>query len=64
VQRPEHVERLRRFFRAANDRRLAVVAHVRQLGPYPREHWKAVRRLPPTDGELRVIARNVPPYLR
>jgi uncharacterized protein len=32
--------------------------------PPPREHWKAVRKLPLTDAELRVIASNVPPYLR
>jgi hypothetical protein len=32
--------------------------------PPPREHWKAVRRLPLTDAELRVIAANVPPYMR
>jgi predicted TIM-barrel fold metal-dependent hydrolase len=32
--------------------------------PPPRDHWKAVRRLPLTDAELRVIASNVPPYLR
>ena len=32
--------------------------------PPPREHWKAVRKLPLTDAELRVLAANVPPYLR
>ena len=32
--------------------------------PPPREHWKGVRRLPLTDAELRVLAANVPPYLR
>ena len=32
--------------------------------PPPREHWKAVRRLPLTDAELRVLAANVPPYLK
>ena len=32
--------------------------------PPPREHWKAVRKLPLTDAELRVLASNVPPYLR
>ena len=31
--------------------------------PPPREHWKAVRKLPLTDAELRVLAANVPPYL-
>jgi uncharacterized protein len=166
VMRPEHVQKLRRLFRAANDRRLAVVVHVRQIGAYtrehaeiilnqvlpaapdvpvqiahmgsaapapdgatavladavaagdaraqnlyfdvagtvlpdgsqppetlaqiatalrriglrriffgsdmtgpggnppPREHWRAIRRLPLADGELGVIASNVPPYLR
>jgi predicted TIM-barrel fold metal-dependent hydrolase len=166
VKRPEHVEQLRRVFRAANDRRLALVVHARQIGAYtrehagiilnqvlpaapdvpvqiahmgsgapapdgatavfadalaagdpraqhlcfdvagtvlpngsqapetlaqiatalrriglqriffgsdmsgpggnppPREHWKAIRRLPLTNGELGVIASNVPPYLR
>jgi predicted TIM-barrel fold metal-dependent hydrolase len=35
------------------------------LNPPPREHWKTIRRLLPlTDDELRVIAQNVPPYLR
>jgi uncharacterized protein len=32
--------------------------------PPPREHWKAVRKLPLTDAELRVLASNVPPYLK
>jgi predicted TIM-barrel fold metal-dependent hydrolase len=32
--------------------------------PPPREHWKAVRRLPLTDSELRALAANVPPYLK
>ena len=32
--------------------------------PPPREQWRAVRRLPLTDEELRVVARNVPAYLR
>jgi predicted TIM-barrel fold metal-dependent hydrolase len=32
--------------------------------PPPREHWKAVRKLPLSDAELRVLASNVPPYLR
>src|SRR5436190_6878785 len=32
--------------------------------PPPREHWKAVRRLPLTDAELRVLASNVPPYMK
>jgi predicted TIM-barrel fold metal-dependent hydrolase len=32
--------------------------------PPPREHWKAVRRLPLTDVELRVLASNVPPYMK
>ena len=32
--------------------------------PPPREHWKAVRRLPLTDAELRVLAANVPPYMK
>lgn len=32
--------------------------------PPPRVHWKMVRKLPLTDDELRVIARNVPPYMR
>jgi uncharacterized protein len=32
--------------------------------PPPREHWKAVRKLPLTDAELRVLASNIPPYLR
>ena len=32
--------------------------------PPPREHWKAVRRLPLSDAELRVLAANVPPYMK
>jgi hypothetical protein len=32
--------------------------------PPPREHRKAVRKLPLTDAELRVLASNVAPYLR
>jgi predicted TIM-barrel fold metal-dependent hydrolase len=32
--------------------------------PPPNEHWKAVRKLPLTDGELRVLAANVPPYMK
>ena len=32
--------------------------------PPPREHWKAVRKLPLTDAELRVLAGNVPPYMK
>jgi predicted TIM-barrel fold metal-dependent hydrolase len=32
--------------------------------PPPREHWKAVRKLPLTDAELRVLAANVPPYMK
>jgi predicted TIM-barrel fold metal-dependent hydrolase len=32
--------------------------------PPPREHWKAVRKLPLTDAELRVLASNVPPYMK
>jgi hypothetical protein len=32
--------------------------------PSPREHWKAIRQLPLTDDELRVVADNIPPYLR
>ena len=32
--------------------------------PAPREWWKAIRKLPLSDAELRVIAANVPPYLR
>ena len=32
--------------------------------PPPREHWKGVRRLPLTDAELRVLASNVPPYMK
>ena len=31
--------------------------------PPPREHWHAIRKLPLTDEELRVIANNVPPYI-
>jgi predicted TIM-barrel fold metal-dependent hydrolase len=31
--------------------------------PPPREHWHAIRQLPLTDEELRVIANNVPPYI-
>jgi predicted TIM-barrel fold metal-dependent hydrolase len=32
--------------------------------PSPRDHWKAMRRLPLTDDELRTLADNTPPYLR
>ena len=32
--------------------------------PAPREWWRAIRKLPLSDDELRVIAANVPPYLR
>lgn len=32
--------------------------------PPPRDHWKAMRQLPLTDEELRVLADNLPPYLR
>ena len=32
--------------------------------PPPREHWKAVRKLPLTDAELRLLAANVPPYMK
>jgi hypothetical protein len=32
--------------------------------PPPREHWKAVRRLPLADAELRVLAASVPPYMK
>lgn len=39
VKKPEHVEKLRRFFRAANDKRLAIVAHLWIVdGTYGREH--------------------------
>lgn len=31
--------------------------------PPPREHWHAIRKLPLSDEELRVIANNVPPYI-
>lgn len=31
--------------------------------PPPREHWHAIRQLPLTDEELKVIADNVPPYI-
>lgn len=166
LRNPEHADRIKRFFRAANERRLAIVVHARQRGgnrpghaefilnellplapdipiqvahmgvlgrepdaetavferaivagdprmknvyfditqtvspdgsqsaetlariaaslrrvglqriffgtdmtgpggnPPPREHWKAVRKLPLTDDELRIIATNVPPYMR
>jgi predicted TIM-barrel fold metal-dependent hydrolase len=32
--------------------------------PAPREHWKAIRKVPLSDAELRTIADNLPPYLR
>jgi predicted TIM-barrel fold metal-dependent hydrolase len=39
VKNPEHVEKLRRFFRAANDRRLAIVAHLWTMDrSYGRRH--------------------------
>jgi predicted TIM-barrel fold metal-dependent hydrolase len=37
---PEHVEKLRRVFAAANERRLAIVAHL-WTQPYGREHAEA-----------------------
>ncbi len=39
VRKPEHVEQLRRFFRAANTHRVALIAHLWALGVnYGREH--------------------------
>lgn len=38
---PDHVEKLRRVFRAANDHRLPIVAHVWTPGRYGREHAEA-----------------------
>jgi predicted TIM-barrel fold metal-dependent hydrolase len=39
VKNPQHVEALRRFFRAANDKRLAILAHLWIIGgSYGREH--------------------------
>jgi predicted TIM-barrel fold metal-dependent hydrolase len=38
VKNPQHVEKLRRFFAAANVQHMAIVAHLRQRGGYTREH--------------------------
>ncbi|MDB4908890.1 MAG: Amidohydrolase 2 [Gemmatimonadetes bacterium] len=38
VKNPAHVEKLRRFFTAANARHMALVIHARQRGAYTREH--------------------------
>jgi predicted TIM-barrel fold metal-dependent hydrolase len=42
VKNPEHVEKLRRFFQAANARRMPIVAHLRQRGGYTREHAQII----------------------
>jgi predicted TIM-barrel fold metal-dependent hydrolase len=41
VLNPEHVEKLRRVFAAANERRLAIVAHLWTDETYGREHAEA-----------------------
>ncbi len=56
-----------------------MAATLRKMGPHrvlygsdmdvggnarPRDWWKAIRRLPLSDAELKVIADNVPPYVR
>jgi predicted TIM-barrel fold metal-dependent hydrolase len=56
-----------------------VAARIRQIGvdrvlygsdaptnplAYPKAGWAAFQRLPLTPAELRIIARNIPPYMR
>jgi predicted TIM-barrel fold metal-dependent hydrolase len=41
VLNPQHIEKLRRVFRAANEKRLPIVAHLWILGKYGREHSEA-----------------------
>jgi predicted TIM-barrel fold metal-dependent hydrolase/ketosteroid isomerase-like protein len=41
VLNPQHVEKVRRVFRAANDKRLPIVVHLWTLGKYGREHAEA-----------------------
>jgi predicted TIM-barrel fold metal-dependent hydrolase len=38
---PDHVEKVRRFFKAANDFKMPVLAHVRQIGSYNSKHAEA-----------------------
>jgi hypothetical protein len=60
-------------FRAANDRRMAIVVHlhanISQRRPYGAREarvlcWAAFRQLPLSDAEFRVIGENVAPYMK
>jgi len=66
TQSQEQLARMADMFRRVGLERIYFGTDMTGPGgnPPPREHWKAVRRLPLTDAELRVIAANVPPYMR
>jgi predicted TIM-barrel fold metal-dependent hydrolase len=64
-QSPERLARMADVFRRIGLERIFFGTDMTVAGnPPPREHWKAVRKLPLTDAELRVLAANVPPYMR
>ena len=65
-QSQEQLARMADVFRRIGLQRIFFGTDMTGPGgnPPPREHWKAVRKLPLTDAELRVLASNVPPYLR
>ena len=65
-QKPEQLARIADALRRIGLERIFFGTDMTGPGgnPPPREHWKAVRKLPLTDAELRVLAANVPPYLR
>jgi predicted TIM-barrel fold metal-dependent hydrolase len=65
-QSKEQLARMADVFRRIGLERILFGTDMTGPGnnPPPREHWKAVRKLPLTDAELRVLAANVPPYLR
>ena len=44
VENPQHVEKLRAVFRAANDRRMAIVVHIRPTVSRPRPYGAAQAR--------------------
>jgi predicted TIM-barrel fold metal-dependent hydrolase len=65
-QSKEQLARMADVFRRIGLQRIFFGTDMTGPGgnPPPREHWKAVRKLPLTDAELRVLASNVPPYLK
>jgi uncharacterized protein len=67
-QKPDELQRIADALRRIGLERIYFGTDMTLPGPGnnppPREHWKAVRKLPLTDAELRTIAENVPPYLR